>query len=113
MAIDWHQGKRKKLGKALHASWCQHKAPAPHLDARPPTTSTLYDDIDIPEPNTLFDTWEDEGRIPAQHQEMEIDRSHVPRPRPLRSMSPPTSRTIPKQRRPLRRPLCLGQHETT
>ena len=33
----------------------------------------LYDDIDIPEPNTLFDKWHDNAP-PARFQELEIDR---------------------------------------
>jgi arylsulfatase A-like enzyme len=48
--------------KAPHRNWM----PAPrHLD--------LYDDIDIPEPATLFDKWEDNAS-PARWQELEIDR---------------------------------------
>ena len=48
--------------KAPHRNWM----PAPrHLD--------LYDDIDIPEPNTLFDKWHDNAP-PARFQELEIDR---------------------------------------
>lgn len=50
----------------------QHKAPhrnwmpaARHLD--------LYEDIDLPEPNTLFDKWHDNAP-PARFQELEIDR---------------------------------------
>ena len=50
----------------------QHKAPhrnwvptLRHLD--------LYADIDIPEPATLFDKWEDNARG-ARHRELEIDR---------------------------------------
>ena len=39
--------------------------PLRHLD--------LYDDVDIPEPATLFDDWKDNAS-PARHQEMEIDR---------------------------------------
>jgi arylsulfatase A-like enzyme len=34
---------------------------------------TLYDNIDIPQPNTLFDKWHDNAP-PARFQEMEIDR---------------------------------------
>ncbi len=33
----------------------------------------LYDDIDLPEPNTLFDKWQDNAP-PARFQELEIDR---------------------------------------
>ncbi|MCG6158063.1 sulfatase family protein [Rubinisphaera margarita] len=50
---------------------CQHKAP--HRTWMPPLHYlTLYDDVDIPEPKTLFDEWEDNAS-PARHQEMEID----------------------------------------
>jgi len=50
----------------------QHKAP--HRNWMPaPRHLTLYDDIDIPEPATLFDKWEDNAP-PARHQELEIDR---------------------------------------
>ena len=37
----------------------------------------LYDDIDIPEPETLFDHYKDNAH-PARHQEMEIDRHMDP-----------------------------------
>ncbi len=48
--------------KAPHRNWM----PAPrHLD--------LYEDIDLPEPATLFDRWEDNAP-PARFQELEIDR---------------------------------------
>ncbi|WP_164103203.1 sulfatase family protein [Candidatus Laterigemmans baculatus] len=51
---------------------CQHKAP--HRNWMPPLRYlTLYDDVDIPEPETLFDDYEDNAS-PARHQEMEIDR---------------------------------------
>lgn len=50
----------------------QHKAP--HRNWMPaPRHLHLYDDIDIPEPATLFDKWEDNAS-PARHQELEIDR---------------------------------------
>ncbi|MEM1295766.1 MAG: sulfatase [Verrucomicrobiota bacterium] len=50
----------------------QHKAP--HRNWMPaPRHLTLYDDIDIPEPPTLFDTWED-NTFAARQQELEIDR---------------------------------------
>ncbi|MFT5300547.1 MAG: arylsulfatase A-like enzyme [Mariniblastus sp.] len=70
LAIDWLDNSRDKNKPFL--LMCQHKAPhrcwmpAPeHLD--------LYDDIDIPEPATLFDDYADNAPA-ARHQEMEIDR---------------------------------------
>ncbi|MCA9122657.1 MAG: sulfatase [Planctomycetaceae bacterium] len=51
---------------------CQHKAP--HRTWMPALRHlTLYDDVEIPEPATLFDRWEDNAS-PARYQEMEIDR---------------------------------------
>ena len=50
----------------------QHKAP--HRNWMPATRHlNLYDDIDIPEPATLFDQWEDNAPA-ARYQELEIDR---------------------------------------
>ena len=50
----------------------QHKAP--HRNWMPALRHlNLYDDIDIPEPATLFDKWEDNAS-PARYQELEIDR---------------------------------------
>ena len=47
---------------------------APHRNWMPaPEYLTLYDDIEIPEPKTLFDTHEGKAP-PARHQELEIDR---------------------------------------
>ncbi|MDF1710950.1 MAG: sulfatase [Akkermansiaceae bacterium] len=69
MAIDFIK-ESKELGKPFMLM-CQHKAP--HRTWMPALRHLhLYDDIEIPEPKTLFDQYE--GRIPAQHQEMEIDR---------------------------------------
>ncbi len=49
----------------------QHKAP--HRNWMPaPRHLKLYDDIDIPEPDTLFDKWED-NTFAARQQELEID----------------------------------------
>ena len=48
--------------KAPHRNWMPAKR---HLD--------LYEDIEIPEPATLFDKWEDNAS-PARFQELEIDR---------------------------------------
>lgn len=54
---------------------CQHKAP--HRNWMPALRHlTLYDDVDIPEPSTLFDRWEDNASV-AQLQTMEIDRHMV------------------------------------
>ncbi len=51
---------------------CQHKAP--HRNWMPALRHlTLYDDVEIPEPSTLFDRWEDNASV-AQFQTMEIDR---------------------------------------
>lgn len=50
----------------------QHKAP--HRNWMPaPRHLELYDDIEIPIPNTLFDKWHDNA-APARYQELEIDR---------------------------------------
>ena len=50
----------------------QHKAP--HRNWMPAQRHlNLYDDIDIPEPNTLFDKWQDNAPS-ARFQELEIDR---------------------------------------
>ena len=69
MAIDFIK-ESKALGKPFMLM-CQHKAP--HRNWMPALRHLhLYDDVEIPEPPTLFDQYE--GRIPAQHQEMEIDR---------------------------------------
>ncbi|QEG23624.1 sulfatase family protein [Mariniblastus fucicola] len=69
-AIDWLT-KSRDNGKPFMLM-CQHKAPhrtwmpaIRHLD--------LYADQDLPEPETLFDKWEDNTDA-AKFQEMEIDR---------------------------------------
>ena len=50
---------------------CQHKAP--HRTWMPPLRHLhLYDDVEIPEPATLFDDAQDNAS-PARHQEMQID----------------------------------------
>ena len=69
-ALDWmEQGRDKDKPFLL---MCQHKAP--HRNWMPPTRYlTLYDDVEIPEPETLFDTYADNAPG-ARHQEMEIDR---------------------------------------
>ncbi len=69
MALDWLENQRDSSKPFL--MMCQHKAP--HRTWMPPLRYlTLYDDVEIPEPATLFDRWEDNAS-PARHQEMEID----------------------------------------
>jgi len=54
---------------------CQHKAP--HRNWMPAFRHlTLYDDVNIPEPATLFDQWKDNAGV-AQIQTMEIDRHMI------------------------------------
>ena len=70
MAVDFLKEKRS-AGKPFMLM-VQHKAP--HRNWMPaPRHLNLYDDITIPEPDTLFDTWEDNAPV-AQFQELEIDR---------------------------------------
>lgn len=70
LAVDWLKDKRK--GDKPFMMMVQHKAP--HRNWMPALRHLdLYDDIDIPEPPTLFDKWEDNAP-PARHQELEIDR---------------------------------------
>lgn len=69
-AIDWL--KEQADSDKPFMLMCQHKAP--HRTWMPaPRHLDLYNDIDIPEPATLFDKWEDNAS-PARFQEMEIDR---------------------------------------
>lgn len=69
MALDWLKKGRDQSKPFM--LMCQHKAP--HRTWMPPLRYlTLYDDVAIPEPDTLFDAWEDNAS-PARHQEMEID----------------------------------------
>ena len=70
LAIDWLKDARKNDKPFM--LMCQHKAP--HRTWMPPLRHlTLYDDIDIPLPPTLFDKCKDNAS-PARYQEMEIDR---------------------------------------
>lgn len=70
LAIQWLKSGRKTDRPFL--LMCQHKAP--HRTWMPPLRHLhLYDDVEIPEPATLFDRWE-ENASPARFQEMEIDR---------------------------------------
>jgi arylsulfatase A-like enzyme len=70
MAVDFL--KRQAASDQPFMLMVQHKAP--HRNWMPaPEHLTLYDDIEIPEPATLFDKYEDNAP-PARHQELEIDR---------------------------------------
>ncbi|MEM7785476.1 MAG: sulfatase [Planctomycetota bacterium] len=74
LAIDWLDSNRKKNQPFL--LMCQHKAP--HRCWMPaPEHLNLYDDFDLPEPETLFDTYDDNAPA-ARYQEMEIDRHMHP-----------------------------------
>jgi arylsulfatase A-like enzyme len=70
LAVQWLKEGRE-AGKPFMLM-VQHKAP--HRNWMPALRHlTLYDDIDLPEPNTLFDKWHDNAP-PARYQELEIDR---------------------------------------
>ena len=70
MAVDFL--KRKAAGDEPFMLMVQYKAP--HRNWMPaPQYLTLYDDIEIPVPETLFDQYEDNAPG-VRHQEMEIDR---------------------------------------
>ncbi len=70
MALDWLKAKRED--KKPFLLMCQHKAP--HRNWMPPLRHlSLYDDVTVPEPDTLFDRFEDNASA-ARFQEMEIDR---------------------------------------
>jgi len=68
LALEWLKGRDSDRPFML---MCQHKAP--HRTWMPAIRHlSLYNDIKIPEPPTLFDRWKDNAS-PARHQEMEID----------------------------------------
>ncbi|MCB1064852.1 MAG: sulfatase [Verrucomicrobiae bacterium] len=70
LAVEWLTKKRDESKPFM--LMMQHKAP--HRNWMPaPRHLSLYDDIDIPEPPTLFDKYEDNAP-PARFQELEIDR---------------------------------------
>ncbi|MEM9346782.1 MAG: sulfatase [Planctomycetota bacterium] len=70
MAVDFL--KRQTTDDAPFMLMVQYKAP--HRNWMPAKKHlSLYDDIDIPEPETLFDEYDDNAP-PARHQELEIDR---------------------------------------
>lgn len=70
MTLEWLTEQRDKEKPFM--VMCQHKAPH-RCWMPPPRYLNLYDEIEIPEPATLFDQWE-ENASPARNQEMEIDR---------------------------------------
>jgi len=68
LAISWLKSGRDRTRPFL--LMCQHKAP--HRNWQPgPKYLTLYDDVTIPEPRTLFDDWSGRGRA-SKTQEMTI-----------------------------------------
>ncbi len=70
LAVEWLTEKRDDSKPFM--LMVQHKAP--HRNWMPALRHlSLYDDIDIPEPPTLFDRYEDNAP-PARFQELEIDR---------------------------------------
>jgi len=74
LAVDWLKKSRDKEKPFM--LMVQHKAP--HRCWMPALRHLkLYNDIDIPEPKTLFDNYKDNAP-PARHQEMEIDRHMDP-----------------------------------
>ena len=74
LAVDWL--KKKRSADKPFMLMVQHKAP--HRAWMPALRHLkLYNDIDIPEPDTLFDNYKDNAPG-ARHQEMEIDRHMDP-----------------------------------
>ena len=74
MALDWLKSGRDKNKPFM--LMCQHKAP--HRCWMPPIRHlTLYDDLEMPEPDTLFDTAAGNAS-PARFQEMEIQLLMIP-----------------------------------
>lgn len=70
LAVNWLKDGRDKSKPFM--LMVQHKAP--HRNWMPaPRHFALYDDVTMPEPDTLFDKWEDNAPA-AQYQELEIDR---------------------------------------
>lgn len=69
LALEWLEEKRD--AEKPFMLMVQHKAP--HRNWMPALRHLdLYADIDLPEPDTLFDKWED-NTLAAQYQELEID----------------------------------------
>ena len=68
-ALDWLKNKRDK--DKPFVLMCQHKAP--HRNWSPaPRHLTLFDDIEMPEPNTLFDDYEGNRSKTLKDHEMGI-----------------------------------------
>lgn len=86
MTVDWLDKQRDKSKPFM--LFCQHKAP--HREWEPaPRHLTLYDDVTIPEPPTLFDDYS--GRTSsAGKQEMTVSEHLTPRDLKL---TPPTNLT--------------------
>ncbi len=69
LAVEWL--KEKRVDDKPFMLMVQHKAP--HRNWMPAKRHLhLYDDITMPEPDTLFDTWETKSPA-ARYQELEID----------------------------------------
>jgi arylsulfatase A-like enzyme len=74
LAMDWLKTKRD-TSKPFMLMF-QHKAP--HRNWQPgPEHLTMYDDVEIPEPSNLFDTWSGRGTA-AQTQDMTIAVTMTP-----------------------------------
>ncbi len=68
-SLDWLQNRDRDKPFCL---MCHHKAP--HRNWKPsPTHLTLYDDVEIPEPDTLFDDYETRSDA-AHEQEMTVEK---------------------------------------
>jgi arylsulfatase A-like enzyme len=68
LSLEWLESARKADKPFL--LMCQHKAP--HRNWQPgPKYLTLYDDVTLPEPDTLFDDWAGRGTA-ARMQEMTV-----------------------------------------
>lgn len=71
LALDWLKNKRDS-DKPFMLMY-QHKAP--HRNWQPgPKHLTMYDDVEIPEPDNLFDSWSGRGTA-AQTQDMSIRKT--------------------------------------
>ncbi len=70
LAVEWL--KEGRDGSKPFMLMVQHKAPHRNW-MRALRHLSLYDDMQMPEPNTLFDKWHDNAP-PARFQELEIDR---------------------------------------
>ena len=72
MAVEWLKEGRAEGDDKPFMLMVQHKAP--HRNWMPALRHLdMWADEDLPEPDTLFDKWQDNAP-PARHQELEIDR---------------------------------------